>query len=338
MSDLLRVAKLAGVSRATAARAFSSPELVRAETRNKVMAASEQLGFRPNLIARQLRTQSSRIFGVLLPSLQNPIFAAQLQAMEHQAQQHGYSLLVATSNYQPQREAAVVENMLRQRVDGLVLTVAVADHSAVLLDLQREAIPLVLVHNAPQRIALPAIRVDNRLAVMQATEALLQLGHRHIGMIAGPMLQSDRARQRYQGYCDAMSQAGLFPASVVEMPSHTHSDPRCLLPRLQGSTGFTALICTNDLLAISVMGELMRAGYQVPQQISVVGFDGIEMGRMQFPSLSSVEQPLEEMGRLAISHLLAQIAGKTPPAGYLAHQFRHGESIAPPPRCLFNTP
>lgn len=335
MSDLLRVAKLAGVSRATAARAFSSPEMVRAETRTKILAASEQLGFRPNLIARQLRTQSSRIIGVLLPSLQNPIFAAQLQAMEHQAQQYGYSLLVSTSNYQPQREAAMVENMLRQRVDGLALTVADADNSAVLLDLQREAIPLVLVHNAPQRISLPAIRVDNRLAVMQATEILLKLGHRHIGMIAGPMLQSDRARQRYQGYCDAMHQAGLFAAEVVEMPGHTHSDPQRLLPLLQGSGAFTALLCTNDLLAISVMGELLRAGFHIPQQISVVGFDGIEMGRMQFPSLSSVEQPLEEMGRLAICHLLAQIAGKIPPAGCLAHQFRHGESIAPPPAVPF---
>ncbi|MCU5771779.1 LacI family DNA-binding transcriptional regulator [Erwiniaceae bacterium BAC15a-03b] len=330
MSDLLQVAKLAGVSRATAARAFSSPDLVREETRNKIFAASEQLGFRPNHIARQLRTQSTRMIGVLLPSLQNPIFAAQLQAMENLAQLHGYSLLVATSNYQPLREAAIVENMLRQRVDGLVLTVADADHSAVLLDLQREAIPLVLVHNSPQRLGLPAVRVDNRLAVMQATGVLLKLGHRHIGMIAGPMLQSDRARQRYQGYCDAMSKAGLTPADVVEMPDHIHSDLNTLLPLLHGPRAFTALLCTNDLLALSVMGELMRTGYQIPRQISVIGFDGIEMGRMQFPSLSSVVQPLEEMGRLAIAHLLAQIAGETPPPGCLAHQFRYGESIAPP--------
>lgn len=335
MSDLLQVAKLAGVSRVTAARAFSAPDLVREETRNKVFAASEQLGFRPNHIARQLRTQSTRIIGVLLPSLHNPIFAAQLQAMEQLAQQHGYSLLVATSNYQPQREAEIVENMLRQRVDGLVLTVADADNSAVLLDLQREAIPLVLVHNSPQRVTIPAIRVDNRLAVMQATEVLLSLGHRHIGMIAGPMLQSDRARQRYQGYCDAMTQAGLLPADVVEMPSHIHSDLTTLLPHLIGPRAFTALLCTNDLLALSVTGELMRSGYHIPRQLSVIGFDGIEMGRMQFPSLSSVVQPLEEMGRQAIAHLLAQIAGETPQAGYLAHQFRHGESIAPPPVATF---
>lgn len=335
MSDLLQVAKLAGVSRATAARAFASPDMVREETRNRVFAASEQLGFRPNHIARQLRTQSSRIIGVLLPSLRNPVFAAQLQAMEDAAQLHGYSLLVATSDYQPQREATIVENMLRQRVEGLVLTVADADNSAVLANLQREAVPLVLVHNAPQRIALPAIRVDNRLAVRQATDRLLTLGHRHIAMIAGPMLQSDRARERYQGYCDAMQAAGLTPAEVIEMPGHTHSDLQTLLPWLTRTPPLTALLCTNDLLALSLMGELHRAGYRIPQQLSVVGFDGIEIGRMHYPSLSSVVQPLENMGRLAITHLLAQIAGETPPAEALPHQLWWGESIAPPVAVTF---
>lgn len=335
MTDLLRVAKLAGVSRATAARAFSSPELVREETRLKIFAASEQLGFRPNLIARQLRTQSSRTLGVLLPSLSNPVFAEQLQAMEVAAQQQGYSLLISTSDYQPQREAEIVENMLRQRVDGLVLTVADADSSEVLASLQQEAVPVVLVHNAPQTLSVPSVCVDNREAVRQATAHLLALGHRHIGMIAGPMLQSDRARQRYLGYCDAISGAGLSPSAVLEMPSHTRSDLLTLEPVLKGPQAMTALLCTNDLLAISVMGELMRAGYRVPQQISIVGFDGIDLGRLVYPSLTSVVQPLQNMGTSAVSHLLALIAGKTPlSASPLPVQLRIGESIAPPPGLL----
>lgn len=332
MTDLLRVAKLAGVSRATAARAFSSPELVREETRLKVFAASDALGFRPNLIARQLRTQSSRTLGVLLPSLSNPVFAEQLQAMEVAAQQKGYGLLIATSDYQPQREADIVENMLRQRVDGLVLTVADADSSQVLANLQREDVPVVLVHNAPQKITLPSVCVDNRQAMRQATGHLLGLGHRHIGMIAGPILQSDRALQRYQGYCDAMNAAGLTPAAVLEMPSHTRSDLKTLQPALRGHQAMTALLCTNDLLAISVMGELLRAGYRVPQQISIIGFDGIDLGRLVYPSLSSVVQPLQNMGTQAIAHLLALIAGQRPdPVAPLPVQLRLGESIAPPP-------
>lgn len=331
MTDLRRVAELAGVSRATAARAFSSPELVREETRDKVFAASAQLGFRPNLIARQLRTQSSRTLGVLLPSLRNPVFAEQLQAMETAAQAQGYGLLIATSDYQPQREADIVESMLRQRVDGLVLTVADAGQSQILASLQQEAIPVVLVHNAPRTLPIPSVYVDNRDAVRQATAHLLSLGHRHIGMIAGPMLQSDRARDRYQGYCDALLAAGLQPAPVLEMPSHTRSDIDCLTPVLTGEKAMTALLCTNDLLAISVMGELMRAGYRVPQQISIIGFDGIDLGRRVYPSLASVVQPLQLMGAQAITHLLALIAGETPDdLPPVPVSLYPGESIAPP--------
>lgn len=336
MTDLLQVAKLAGVSRATAARAFSDPELVREETRNKVLAASEQLSFRPNHIARQLRTQSSRTLGVLLPSLSNPVFAEQLQAMEVASQQSGYALLIATSDYQTQREADIVENMLRQRVDGLVLTVANADSSRLLVSLRQEAVPVVLVHNAPASLTLPSVCVDNRQAVRQATDRLLTLGHRRIGMIAGPVVQSDRALLRYQGYCDAMVNAGLKPVPMLEMPSHTRSDFQTLQPALKGSQAMTALICTNDLLAISVMGELQRAGYQVPQQISIIGFDGIDIGRLVYPSLTSVVQPLQQMGTAAIAHLLALIDGQKPePVQPLQTALRLGESIAPPPEFLF---
>ncbi len=255
MSDLIRVAERAGVSRATAARAFSDPHLLKPGTLKKVLDASEALGFRPNHIARQLRTQSSTTLGVLLPSLSNPVFALQLQAMEHQARLAGYGLLVATTDYQPEREAAIVEHMLRQRVAGMVLTVSDADSSAVLPTLAEARMPFVLAHNMPQNTAWRSVCVDNRRAMAEATAHLIALGHRHIVMAAGPMLQSDRARQRYLGYCDAMQQAGFTPSALVDMPSHIHAlfDP--FLPLMTGSDPLTAVICSNDLLAISLMGR-----------------------------------------------------------------------------------
>ncbi|MCQ8228603.1 substrate-binding domain-containing protein [Pantoea trifolii] len=327
MSDLISVAKLAGVSRATAARAFSDPHLLRADTLEKVLSASEQLGFRPNHIARQLRTQSSTTFGVLLPSLLNPIFARQLQAMERQARAAGYGLLVATSDYQPEREAAIVEHMLNQRVAGLVLTVADADNSAILHTLHQASMPFVLTHNVPQETHWPAICVDNRQAMQEATEHLLQLGHRHIGMVAGPMLQSDRARLRYQGYCDVMQQAGLDALPVIEMPSHTQSDFTLLQPQLSGDTPLSAVICTNDLLAISLIGDAARAGVRIPQQLSVMGFDGIDIGEHIAPSLASVSQPADMLGAGAIDMLLQQASRGT---RVLPHRLRLGASIAAP--------
>ncbi|HBZ17442.1 MAG TPA: GntR family transcriptional regulator [Pantoea sp.] len=327
MSDLINVAKLAGVSRATAARAFSDPHLLRTDTLQKVLMASEQLGFRPNHIARQLRTQNSTTFGVLLPSLLNPIFARQLQAMERQARVAGYGLLVATSDYQPEREAAIVEHMLRQRVAGLVLTVADADHSAVLQTLQQAEMPFVLTHNVPQESHWPAICVDNHQAMQEATDHLLALGHRHIGMVAGPMLQSDRARLRYQGYGDAMQRAGLLPLPVIEMASHTQSDFARLQPQLQGDTPLSAVICTNDLLAISLIGAAARAGVRIPQQLSVMGFDGIDIGEHMAPSLASVTQPVDLLGAGAIDMLLQQASSGM---RVLPHQIRLGASIAAP--------
>ncbi|MCW8114078.1 substrate-binding domain-containing protein [Yersinia intermedia] len=331
MSNLISVAKLAGVSRATAARAFSNPTLLRQETLLKVITASKQLGFRPNRIAQQLRTQSTQIIGVVIPTLSNPVFAEQLQAMESVAKQYGYSLLVATTDYQPTQEAYVIENMLRQRVDGLVLTVADADNSAVLDALQREDVPVVLVHNQPQEKKIPSVCVDNYRAIYDATRHLHLLGHRHIGMIAGPMWQSDRARLRFGGYCQAMHVHGLTALPLIEMPKHTASSFITLEPYLHGANALTALICSNDLLAISTIGSLMRAGFQVPQQISVVGFDGINLGQYLFPALCSVVQPCEDLGRCAVESLMTLLAGQPLSLGTLRHYFRPGESIGSPP-------
>ncbi len=327
MTDLVQVAKQAGVSRATAARAFSDPHLLRPATLQKVLDAAELLGFRPNHIARQLRTQSSTTLGVLLPSLVNPVFSHQLQAMELRAREAGYGLLVATSDYQPEREAAIVEHMLRQRVAGLVLTVADADSSAVLTTLREAAMPFVLAHNVPQASPWRAVYVDNHAAMREATNALLALGHVHIGMVAGPMLQSDRARLRYQGYCEAMRAAGHRARPVIEMRSHTHSAFSLLMPHLRGSAPLSAVICTNDLLPMSLMGAAARAGVRVPQQLSVMGFDGVAIGEQIAPSLASVVQPADHLGTAAIEMLLQPAREDR---RVLAHHLRRGESVAAP--------
>ena len=327
MTDLLSVARLAGVSRATAARAFSEPDKVREATRNKVFAASESLGFRPNYVARQLRTQSTRIIGVMLPTLSNPVFSEQLQGMEHLAREHGYVLMVATTDYDTRRESAVLENLLRQRVDGLVLTVADARHSACLALLEQEPLPAVLVHN-PSATNFITISVDNQRAMQHATQQLLTLGHTRIGMIAGPVQQSDRAQLRYQGYCGAMRDAGLTPLPLMEMAHHTRIDAG-RLAALLAEHALTALLCSNDLLALSAIGSLQRLGYAVPEQISVVGFDGIALGEMVCPALCSVVQPQRELGAIAMESLINLIQGVETPSRILDFTLRRGESIAP---------
>ncbi|XUO83911.1 substrate-binding domain-containing protein [Halomonas sp. KM007] len=330
MADLLSVAKLAGVSRATAARAFSTPDLVRPTTRERVFDAARQLAFRPNKVAQQLRSQATLMIGVMVPSLDNPVFAEQLQAMEVAARTCGYSLLVTTSEYSPGRESDIVEEMLRQRVDGLVLTVADAGNSAVLEKLRLENTPCLLVYNPPADSGFDSIGVDNHAAGMDATQHLMALGHSRIGMVAGPLLQSDRAKQRYAGYCHAMAQAGLEARPLVEMARHTQADLASLMPELSGVNALTAVICTNDLLAISLMGKLQRGGFSVPGDLSVMGFDGIALGKHLYPSLCTIEQPRAEIGRTAVHVLLAKIRGENCIPAPLPHALREGESVAMP--------
>jgi DNA-binding LacI/PurR family transcriptional regulator len=329
MSDLKEVARVAGVSRATAARCFSSPEVVRPGTREQVFAAARELGFRPNLLGRQLRLQTTRLIGVVVPSLLNPVFAEQLQAMERAARLRGYSLLLATTDYSAERESAVVEELLRQRVDGLVLTVTDVHSNRVLQSLGTEDTPFVLAYHQPDSTQYSAVSVDNRAGMALATRYLLDAGHRRIGMVAGPTLQSDRARQRYAGYCDAMGEQQLPAMPIIEMPSHTQAEFSALAPWLNGVEAPSALVCSNDLLAISLIAELRRHGWPVPQRLSIIGFDGIAIGAQMHPTLCSVVQPIAALATTVIDQLLAQIAGGAPTSHCLPCHIRPGESSQP---------
>lgn len=329
MTDLIEVARLAGVSRATAARTFSSPEVVRPATREQVMAAARQLGFRPNRLGRQLRLQTTNLIGVVVPNLLNPVFAEQIQAMERAARSRGYNLLLATTDYSSERESSVVEELLRQRVDGLVLTVTDAESNRVLQSLASEDTPFVLAYHQPGHPDYSTVSVDNRAGMAMATRYLLDAGHSRIGMVAGPALQSDRARLRYAGYCDAMREAGLDSLPVIEMPAHTEAEFAAIEPLLRGPLAISAVVCSNDLLAISLIAQLRRNGWSVPGQLSIIGFDGIALGAQMHPTLCSVVQPISELACTVIEQLLAQIAGAAPNSHCLSCHIRPGDSIQP---------
>ncbi|MEE5097633.1 substrate-binding domain-containing protein [Pseudomonas alliivorans] len=326
MTDLKAVARLAGVSRATAARAFATPDVVRADTREKIFVAARELGFRPNRLGRQLRLQTTNLIGVVVPNLHNPVFAEQFQAMESAARRRGYNLLLVTTDYASKRESEVVEELLRQRVDGLVLTVTDAEHNQVLQSLINEDTPFVLAYHQTSNPDYSAVSVDNRAGMALATRHLIELGHSRIAMVAGPAMQSDRARLRYAGYGEAMLAHGLQQLPVIEMPAHTQADFAAIEPLLSGADAPTALVCSNDLLAISLIAELRRNGLEVPGRVSVMGFDGIALGTQMHPTLCTVVQPIAELAHTLIDQLLAQIAGSAPISHCLPCHIRPGES------------
>lgn len=335
---LADVALAAKVSLATASRVFSHPQLVREATAQRVHDAARRLSFRPNLLGAKLRAQQTRIIGVMLPTLDNAVFAECWRGIEEASLAAGYSLMLVTSNYDPPRERERVEYLLRHRVDGLLLTVANAADSIVLDQLDRESVPYVLAYN--QITAEGAgnhrysVSVDNRVSACEGVNALIAAGHRRIAVVSGAFMASDRARQRFAGYEDAMRAHGLPVLDAVNLPSHTASNTAQIRALVAQDNAPTAFFCTNDLLAIGVISDLKRLGLRVPQDVSVLGYDGIALGALVEPPLATVAQPNADIGTQAIAQLLARLAGAPSPQGHatlLPHALRIEGTVRPPP-------
>jgi LacI family transcriptional regulator, repressor for deo operon, udp, cdd, tsx, nupC, and nupG len=326
------VANAADVSPATVSRVFNAPDSVRAELRERVQAAALGLGYRPNISARSLRTQRTRALGVVLPTLLNPVFAECLQGIAQAATAAGYSIVPFTTDYQLAHEARAANLLLARGVDALILCVANAARSAVLARLQAAKSPYVLIYN--RHVRHPCVSVDGRAAVTALVSRLHALGHRHILMVSGALATSDRAQQRHQGYLQGMAAAGLKP-QLLEVPFMEGATERMaeyLAARRVMPQAPTAVVCSNDLLAIRCMRAACQVGLRVPEELSVVGFDGIALGNDVTPALSTIVQPNAEIGRRSVELLVQSLAGPAPlsPANSLTLNlhFRDGESIA----------
>ena len=334
-ATILDVARRARVSAATVSRVLNASARVSEDVAKAVLDAAANLEFRPNLLGRSLRASRSNSLGVVLPTLAHPVFADCLQGLEQAARAGDHAGLLATTGYDPAQEDGAIERLLRQRVDGLVLTVADAARSRVLDKLDNERVPYVLVYNElgrRTRKLRPTVSVDNRAAARQMVEHLLALGHRRIAMVAGSFRQSDRARLRHRGYLDALHAVGLEPLPPLELPFMA-ADARALLQDALGRRERpTAFFCSSDQLAMLVMRDLAKLQLRVPRDVSVAGFDGVSVGALTAPTLSTVMQPAPQIAATAVDLLLKLIAGERylGPA-LLHHTLRLGDSTAPPP-------
>lgn len=331
MSDIRRIAALAGCSIATVSRCFNEPHLVREQTREHILAIARQERFRPNLIGRQLRRRQTGLVGVMLPSLANPIFADCVGGIEQALETQHKRMLLTTTQYDAGKECQLIDILLRQQVDGILLTVADTAHSEALDLLAREDVPYVLMYN--HATGYPSVSIDDRQAARDAVQHLLDAGHRHIAMIAGYVTASDRSRLRYQGYQDAMVNAGLAPLELIE----ADFDARTIDTSLQHWLGNladapTAVFCSTDLLALGVIKTLREHAVRIPQDISIVGFDGLQYGQLIEPTLSTICQPNQEIGRHAAERLFARLDGAAPQheALFLDHVLLEGRTVGAP--------
>lgn len=330
--SIVDVAREAGVSVATVSRAFNQPDAVRAATRDRVTRAARSVNYRPNASARTLRTQRSRVIGVVLPTLLNPVFAECLQGIAEAAAAAGYAIAPMTTEYRLDNERRAVGKLAAAGVDGVVLVVSNPATSAALRQLRSERLRYVLAYNHHPRH--PCVSVDGSDALAKAVARLVGLGHRRIAMVSGPHMASDRAQQRHLGFLRGMASAGLAPRPLLEVP-FVETAAEQIAQLLHAPDRPTALLCSNDLLAIRAIRAARLAGLVVPRDVSVVGFDGIALGKDLTPALTTITQPNCDIGRASASLLIDSIIGnRTVDAASsvrMPHGFRAGESCAAAP-------
>ncbi len=313
--SLVDVARESGVSIATVSRALSQPELLRADTLARVREAAHRLGYRPDRAARALASGRSNTIGVVIPTLNSPIFADTLQEMQIALSEAGYQMLVASHEYDPAGEYAAVEKLLSHGVDGLAL---VGDgRPAATWDLIESAgIPVAQMWSG--RPGHACVGVDNREAGAIVARHLLSLGHRRIAVVTGYLRHNDRQRARLAGVQAALAAAGVpLPAMYhIEQPLTVPGGRVACSLFLELAERPTAIIGTIDLLAIGAIAECHARGIPVPAAMSVAGIDNGELSAHVSPPLTTVDIPSTEIGAETVRRLLALVRG----AGDTGHE------------------
>jgi DNA-binding LacI/PurR family transcriptional regulator len=303
------VARAAGVSISTVSRALTRPELVNANTLARVRRIIAESGFRPSRVARRLRAVRgpTNLVGLVIPDIQNPFFADLVRGVEDVAQTHGYVTLLANSDERAEKEAQSLDVMRAESVDGVILPPVSGGGEAV-ATLTEAGIPVVYVDRRPRRVTADTVVIDNERGAREATEHLLHLGHRRIGLIQGlPGLST--SRERLAGYQAALhdAQVPVDPQLIGAGDSRQAGGRRLTHQLLTGARPPTALVVSNGLMTLGALEALHRLGARVPEDVALVGFDDMPWALAVDPPLTVVRQPAEAMGRRAMELLLRRI-------------------------------
>ncbi len=305
------VARKSGVSTATVSRALNDPTRVSKKTRERVEAMVAALGYTPNFGARALASNRTNTIGAVIPTMENAIFAQGLQALQEELGEAGVTLLVATSNYDPEKEAQQVRTLLGRGVDGVAL-IGEARGVEIYELLERRGVPFVLMWTWRRDCPWPCVGFDNRAAARRLTERVLELGHRNIAMIAGVTHGNDRAEMRVCGVRDAIRAAGLplEDKRIIEVEYSLDASAAAAKRLLAHDRKPTTIICGNDVLAAGAMIGIRELGLNVPNDVSVTGFDDIELSLVLDPPLTTIHVPHRRMGQSAAQLLLLLCAGE----------------------------
>ncbi|MCX8225816.1 MAG: LacI family DNA-binding transcriptional regulator [Sulfitobacter sp.] len=308
IATLADVARYANVSTATVSRCLNSPDLVVPLTRERVLSAVQHLGYTPNFGARALAAKQTNTIGVVIPTMENAVFARGIQAFQEELVRNGKTLLIASSAYDEALENEQVRTIVARGADG-VLLIGYHRSEEVYDFLKRRSVPFVVAWSFDPNQSHPAVGFNNKAAMAELARQVILHGHRNIACISAATAANDRARERVAGIRLAMTEAGLSGDQMVltETPYGIEAGEIAFRSTLAKAPNTTAVMCANDVLAIGALRAAKEMGLRVPDDISITGFDDIELAMLADPALTTVHVPHREMGRRAASMLIQMV-------------------------------
>lgn len=308
MSTIKEVAALAGVSVATISRVINKNGYVSSATEQKALQAMEQLQYEPNMFARGLAGKHMATIAIILPDITNPFFPELVRAVEDTCHKHEFGVFLCNSDGQSFKEKSYLELLKRKKIDGIVFATNSLEKKDV-ENLDKNKIPFVVLDRAPFENTCDIVRADNYRGAVLAVEHLLAAGCQRIAHIYGP-LEITTARERMRGYEDTVKDFPWFtPSLMIAGDFQIDGGMKAVETLLSRHSEVDGIFAGNDLMAIGALKALHRRGISVPDSIAICGFDGIAMTQITEPEITTVAQPIYEMGALAAKLLIKKIKG-----------------------------
>lgn len=306
------VAREAGVSIATVSRVLNDVDVVNEETKKKVMEAIKKLGYRPNIVARSLKTQRTRTIGIVIPDISNAFYPEIVRGAEDVANIYNYNIILCNTDLDAEKEKEYLRVLREKMVDGMIYMSNALEKEVV--DLIKElAMPTVLVETADEEKVFPSVTIDNEKAAYEAVNHLISKGKKNIAYLGTKPDAKNARALRYNGYKKAIEDAGLTADNNLEV--------FCGLKAIDGENAAEELqrrnvevdgiFCCADELAMGAINKLREEGKSVPEEIGVVGFDDIYVSSIFYPKLTTIKQPTYDMGSVAM-RMLIKIINKKP--------------------------
>ena len=310
---MAEISKMAGVSMATVSRTIHSPHLVRKNTLERVNQVMEKVNYVYHATAGDLSRKRSSIIGVIIPTAKSLVFSSTLQAIQEAAQQNNFSLVAGSSKYDIDTELSLLKQFKERRMAGIILTGFVVGHQDLIKELVKGGMPCVVIWDKLDDSDLSYVGFDNFKATYRITEYLISLKHRHIGLIVGPYTKVERVNKRLEGFKAALKDYGLSydPALVIEKEPTLVDGKEAMCRLLTTPERPTAVLAASDTLAVGALAAARDMRLRVPEDISLAGFDDIEVAAYCNPPLTTVNVPAYEIGQIAFKILLNMINDKS---------------------------